>query len=111
MTEYISIGPSDSFGVIDIIASCDKHNINIDKWNTRMGQMKRHFTLKATSDCEILTLSYQNILDMKSHFSIEYSELMQTCGEKYQIYKQLKIEATKIIEALIDNDDIKVKST
>ena len=48
---------------------------------------------------------------MKSHFFIGYSELIEACQEKYQKYKQLRIAATKIIEALIDNDDIKVKTT
>jgi len=57
MTQYLSIGPGEHFGIIDILASADKHNIEIDKWNKYMGHMKRHFTLQAKSDCEILSLT------------------------------------------------------
>jgi len=46
-TQYISVGPSDHFGIIDIAASAKKHKIDIDKWYNSMGHMKRHFTLQA----------------------------------------------------------------
>jgi CRP-like cAMP-binding protein len=79
MTQYISIGPSDHFGIVDIIASSKKHSIDSKKWFNNMGHMKRHFTVQAISDCELLSLSNDDFKEIRTHFYTEYNELMTGC--------------------------------
>ena len=63
----MSISPGNSFGNIDIIASTNKHSIPITKWYNHLNHIKRHFTINASENCEILTLSIQNLIEMKDN--------------------------------------------
>ena len=64
--QYISITPGNHFGVVDILASCEKHQIPLDSWQKHMSHMRRYFSIEAVTDCEIFALAINYLVEMKT---------------------------------------------
>ena len=57
-TQYILIESGDNFGVIDIIGCVyNNDNMTLEDWYQKKHLIKRQFTIQATEESEVLTLS------------------------------------------------------
>lgn len=75
-TQYISIEDGSMFGLIDIHGSAQKQKFDLNYWNIKKALLQRHFTVRAQTEAEFLTLSYDNLHRMSQEFPEIYDKLM-----------------------------------
>lgn len=75
-TPYIRINVGDSFGIIDIVGSSATKKFDLECFLQNTNKLQRQFTIMSTVDnCEILTLSIQDLNRMKLEFHDCYEKL------------------------------------
>ena len=70
--EYILINQGSEFGLIDIAIDSICKGINVDVVNEIEDNIQRQFTIMATAELELYTLSMKDLYDMNNDFSDLY---------------------------------------
>ena len=73
---YVSLSKGQHFGISCIVGSFIDHgNFDIDDWISHRDCLKRQFTIQCKDQCELLTLSIQDLSLMKNEFYDAYTQL------------------------------------
>lgn len=72
---YIRIIEGNHFGIIDIVGSCQIHNIEITEWYKKKSLLTRQFTVQSKTQCEVLILSIQHLFQMEQEFNDCFDDL------------------------------------
>ena len=96
-TMYILIESGDHFGVIDIVGSASQNdNMDLDDWFQKKHLIKRQFTVQATEESEVLTLSIQNLYQMQQEFTNCYDDLIESAYLRIKKAWQIKLHSIKV---------------
>lgn len=75
---YLKLTPGLHFGVSCIVGSfMDEDNFDIETWIEFRDKLKRQFSVQCKDQCEMLTLSIQDLNIMKSNFREAYINLFE----------------------------------
>lgn len=92
-TPYISINEGNQFGVIDIVASIELGNINLDDWFSKKSQLKRMFSAQSMTVCETLNLDLHNLYHMQQEFNEDFMELYEYTKTRLKRCLETKLQA------------------
>lgn len=70
--KYVDYPEGSHFGVMDIISSCIKLDIELDDWASNVDKLKREFTVMSQELSEILTLSVKDLQEMSDDYQEQY---------------------------------------
>lgn len=112
--KYIDIPPGCTFGIIDIIGSIllmdegevdgDSFQEKYENWIYLKGRLKRQFSVKTQDNCELMTLSVEDLQRMKFEFCESYESLMSSAFFRLTRASKLKINATKYCDKYMFED-------
>lgn len=66
--KFIDYPAGSHFGVMDIVSSCFKLDIELDNWIWNHEKLKREFTVMCQEVSEILTLSIRDLYELREDF-------------------------------------------
>ena len=93
---YVTLNRGGHFGVSDILGSLiEKGNFHIDDWIKCRENLKRQFTVQCKEQCELLTLSIQDLDMMKNEFYDAYTVLFQNSFNRLRRTIMIKLKAIK----------------
>ena len=100
--KYISISTGQYFGVLDIVSTCIKYkNDSYDDLMQYKGLMRREFTIKSQTNCELLTLNVRIIDKMKQEFLESYEMLFDMALRRLRYSIKLKLHALKYAQKFV----------
>lgn len=92
---YVKFELGCTFGLIDIIGSVMKHGIDFDEWMQYPEKMKRQFTVRSQTNCELLTISVKDLERMKYEFIQEYDALFDNKVIRLNNILKIKVKTIK----------------
>lgn len=92
---YVRFELGCTFGLIDIIGSVMKYGIDFEEWMQYPEKMKRQFTVRSQSNCELLSISVKDLERMKYEFNQEYNILFDNKVVRLNNILKLKIQTIK----------------
>lgn len=92
---YVKFELGCTFGLIDIIGSVMKYGIEFDEWMQYPEKMKRQFTVRSQTNCELLTISVKDLERMKYEFIQEYDALFDNKVIRLNNILKIKIKTIK----------------
>lgn len=92
---YVKFELGCTFGLIDIIGSVMKYGIEFDEWMQYPEKMKRQFTVRSQTNCELLTISVKDLERMKYEFIQEYDALFDNKVIRLNNILKIKIRTIK----------------
>lgn len=102
--KYVDFNFGCVFGVVDILGSLLNFEDGMDleycfsNWIVYKDRLKRQFTVATQSHCELLTLSIQDLWNMKTEFIEAYESLMANSYDRLDRCHRLKLQAIKYCE-------------
>lgn len=93
---YVTLINGQHFGISCIVGSLvESGNFHIDNWITRRDNLKRQFSIQCKEQCELLSLSIQDLNMMKNEFYDAYTELFQNSFNRLRRTIRIKLKAIK----------------
>ena len=99
------------FGLIDIHGSAQKLHFDLNFWNIKKSLLQRHFTVRAQTEAEYLTLSYDNLHRMSQEFPEIYDKLMDDTFHLLRRVLLTKLLAMKHCRAAMKQSQIPQEET
>jgi len=81
---YVEIKEGDDFGQADIVSCSIDSNLEIQNVFNHIEKLKRQFTVQALLNCELLTLSIDNLQQMSKEFYDCFTELFQDAQKRLE---------------------------
>jgi CRP-like cAMP-binding protein len=88
---YVHFEIGSSFGLIDVIGSVMKYGIDFEEWMQYPEKIKRQFTVRSQTNCELLTITIKDLERMSNEFNDEYNVLFDNKVVRLNNVLKLKI--------------------
>lgn len=90
---YLRIDHGELFGTTDIFASTSECEIAPDDWYEHKHCLRRHSTVRAVEDCEVLTFTLNDFMLMSKEFPSYYDQLKRMSIYRTRSIIKLKLKA------------------
>ena len=110
-TKYIDFPEGSQFGVTDIIGSVlslgDDEDLeySLENWILYRDRLKRQFAVGAQTECEMLTLSIEDMYSMRSEFVEAYETLFRNAYYRLDRAHRLKLQAIKYCQKYMPKEE------
>ena len=101
--KFIDFPEGCDFGVIDILGSIMAledvdHESALENWILYKDKLKRQFTVQTQSECELLSLTIQDLMNMRTEFLEAYEALLSNSFVRLDRAMRLKMHAQRYCE-------------
>lgn len=106
---YIEIEKGDHFGLIDLVYDTQTlhKKVTIRKETQKNDDLHRRFTVQALTNCDLLTLTLEELDQMKLEFPDIFEELFRNTFRRLKKALKTKLEAIQICEKMTKSSNIR----
>jgi CRP-like cAMP-binding protein len=94
--KYVKVNEGGSFGAVDIMGSVFKNDVELETWFSRKDVLKRQFSTMASTYCEMMSLSVQDLYRIQVEFLEYYEYLINEKTDFLQKLLLIKLAAIKV---------------